>query len=93
MKYDPRRCLNAALRQKVVLSRTVKTEFVGDALCKWSYLFPQPQSCISVTHSQYGRGLIKTLTVGSSPLREVMGAEHATFWMYREPLFILKHVL
>lgn len=81
MKYDPRRYTSTAPRQKVVLSHTLKAEFVGDALCKSSYLFPQPWSCIPVTHSHYGKAWSKHWMLAASHW-EVMRAEHATFCMY-----------
>ncbi len=56
-------------------------------ICQWCIMLIKlfiPTTTVSYTcHPQpLRRGLIKTLNVGSFPLREVMRAEHATFCMY-----------
>lgn len=83
MKCDPRRYRNAAARQKLVLSHALKLNllvmhYANHAIYSHNYGLVQ-YTC----HPQpLQRGLIKTLNVGSFPLREVMRAEHATFCMY-----------
>lgn len=82
MKYDPWRYMNSALGQKVLLFTRSESW-----ICWWCIMLIKlfiPTTMVSYTcHPQpLHRGLIKTLNVGSFPLREVMRAEHATFCMY-----------
>lgn len=54
------------LRQEAALSHALKAEFVGDALCKSSYLFPQLWSRIPVTHSNSSKAWSKPWMLAAS---------------------------